>query len=109
MKTQTTLRLDQKGAKSLSTKYGRKLIAVRFHYDETTKCRIKTVELIEEVVPWKRRQGTSPLKLVTVQLGPVTASLRRKIISLGGRPSADGNGWRLRYGAVLKLGLMDSE
>jgi hypothetical protein len=106
MKTRTTLRPGQKGAKGLSEKYGSRLIAVRYHYDAENKRRIKSVELVEEAVTWKMRATPSPNKIVTVNLGAIDANFRRKILSVGGRPTADGLGWRIRYGVVVKLGLL---
>jgi hypothetical protein len=40
------LKPGQKGTKALVEKYGDALVCVRYRYDETSRTRIKTVELI---------------------------------------------------------------
>jgi hypothetical protein len=52
MKTRLTLKPGQNGTKELQRKYGDRLLAVRYRYDPDARVRIKTVELIEEALPW---------------------------------------------------------
>lgn len=51
------LKPGQKGTKALVEKYGDALICVRYRYDEASRTRIKTVELIVE------RKELSPVKV----------------------------------------------
>ena len=47
-KTEKTLRPGQPGTKKLKSKYGYKLVTVRYRYDRVNNMRYKTVELIED-------------------------------------------------------------
>jgi hypothetical protein len=40
------LKLGQKGTKALVEKYGDDLVCIRYRYDEASRTRIKTVELV---------------------------------------------------------------
>lgn len=53
MRTRLTLHPDQDGAKQLRDRYGEQLVCVHYRYDETTKQRWKTVELIIEKREWE--------------------------------------------------------
>jgi hypothetical protein len=46
--TRLKLKPGQKGTKALVEKYGDDLVSVRYRYDEASRTRIKTVELIIE-------------------------------------------------------------
>ncbi|MDA3873349.1 MAG: hypothetical protein PF795_05260, partial [Kiritimatiellae bacterium] len=46
MKTKLTLRPGDRGTKKLAEFYGDRLVAVRYRYDEVTRKRIKTAEII---------------------------------------------------------------
>ena len=48
MVTRLKLKPGQKGTKALVEKYGDALVCVRYRYDETSRTRLKTVELIVE-------------------------------------------------------------
>ena len=52
MRTRLTLQPGSNGAKKLTERYGSRLVCVRYRYDRERKRRLKTVELIEEDVPW---------------------------------------------------------
>ena len=52
MKTRLILKPGQKGTKRFAEIYGESLRCVRFHYDEETHKRLKTVELIVEESNW---------------------------------------------------------
>lgn len=60
-RTHTSLKPYSKGALKESEKYGEALICVRYRYDEATRRRIKTVELIIE-------ERTLPLKVAAVDV-----------------------------------------
>ena len=48
MRTLKTLKPGQKGTKDLSARYGPSLLLVRYRYDDETRERLKTVELVVE-------------------------------------------------------------
>jgi hypothetical protein len=55
MRTRLHLKPGQRGTKRLSEKYGDQLVCVRYRYDDATKKRYKTVELIVDVAEWQPR------------------------------------------------------
>jgi hypothetical protein len=55
METRLTLRPGQPGTRKLVEKYGERLLRVRYVYDAEGQRRLKTVELVIEVVPWEPR------------------------------------------------------
>jgi len=60
--TRLKLKPGQKGTKALVEKYGDDLVCVRYRYDETSRTRIKTVELIVE-----RKQLTASSKKMQIR------------------------------------------
>ena len=52
MITKATLKPGQNGTKRLVEKYGDRLVCVRYRYDEATRKRYTTVELIEDESDW---------------------------------------------------------
>ena len=48
MITRLKLKPGQKGTKALTEKYGEDFVCVRYRYDEPSRTRIKTVEIIVE-------------------------------------------------------------
>ena len=69
MRTRLTLHPHQDGAKQLRERYGERLVCVRYRYDEATKERWKTVELIIEKSVWEPPQSKWPADtLVAVQV-----------------------------------------
>jgi len=53
MKTRLLLRPGQNGTKKLVTRFGDRLVAVRYRYDEEKRKRLETVELIVDEAPWE--------------------------------------------------------
>jgi hypothetical protein len=53
MRVRLKLKPGQRGTKHLSRQYGDRLVCVRYRYDEETKKRYTTVELIVAEEPWK--------------------------------------------------------
>ena len=104
MKTRLILRPGSRGTKKLFAQYGRRLVCVRYKYDERLKCRDKTIELLIERVAWEPGPPR-PGKLVTVRIGFEEATLRRRIKEAGGRWDGKKQTWRLRYDKAVELGL----
>lgn len=107
MKTRLTLRPGQNGTKKEARKYGGRLVAVRYRYDEERRLRFKTVEIVEEQLPWVPRvpHGRDPEERVLVRVGIEEASLRQAVKGAGGRWVQERLLWQLTLGAVYALGL----
>jgi hypothetical protein len=106
-KTRLTLRPGQNGTKKLQDKYGDRLLAVRYRYDPARRVRLKTVEIIEEVLPWSRAlpSGRDPDEFVLVRIGYAETSLREQVKAAGGIWKPDRKLWRVPLSAVYGLGL----
>jgi len=55
METRLTLRPGQRGTKKLMERSGKRLLCVRYLYDDERGVRLKTVELVVEEVLWSVR------------------------------------------------------
>ena len=108
MKTRLTLRPGQNGTKKLVAKYGRRLVAVRYRYDPAYRMRLKTVELIEEELPWEPvTRGLAPSDLVLLRLRYHEDKLRQSVKAAGGMWLAERKLWQLNYRLVMAMGLSD--
>jgi len=95
------LKPGQKGTKALVEKYGDDLVCVRYRYDDTSRTRIKTVELIvekEELPPPVQRIKDDALVSVQIAYGEV--ELGKLVKKLGGKWAADVKLWYIEYGKV---------
>ncbi len=106
MRVGLSLRPGQPGTKGLLKQYGKSLICVRYRYDERTKQRIKTVELVVDRCSWqpvkRRLDGEAP---VTVRVDWHETELRQKVKAAGGKWDPVKRLWRLGRVDVEKLGL----
>lgn len=107
MKTRLTLKPGQNGTKKLQLKYGGRLLAVRYRYDEQRRVRLKTVELIEEELPWipSLPSGRDPNERVFVRLHWEEVELRLAVKNAGGRWHQERKLWELRLSDVYGMGL----
>ena len=107
MKTRLVIRPGQNGTKKLVSKYGARLLAVRYRYDDAGRRRLKTVELIEEELPWipPLPKNRDPDELVLLRIGYQEVGLRELVRSAGGRWQPERKLWQLRFAAVYGLGL----
>ncbi len=101
-KTRLTLQPGQRGARTLSSRYGDQLVCVRSRYDAHHKRRFKTVELIVAESDWEpstpHKQGESP---VPIRVGMPEAEVRRRVKRAGGRWNPQRRVWELRYDWVV--------
>ena len=104
MRVRLKLKPGQRGTKHLSRQYGDRLICVRYRYDEETKKRYTTVELIVSEEPWKTF-GLKPDSIVRLKIAWDEIDLRQKIKDSGGRWSKKTKTWKLPYKTARKLGL----
>jgi len=88
--TRLKLKPGQKGTKALSEKYGDALVCVRYRYDETSRQRIKTVELIIEKkeLPAPRQKVADDV-LVPVRIVYGERELGKMAKMMGGRWNPD--------------------
>ncbi|MGD0174242.1 MAG: hypothetical protein ABSC61_07400 [Anaerolineales bacterium] len=104
MKTRLILQPGSRGTRKLLARYGKRMVCVRYRYDERLKRRYKTVELIVDEVPWEPKPPRGG-KLVNVGIRFEEAALRGRIKAAGGRWDGRKQSWRLRYEKAVELGL----
>lgn len=108
MRTRLTLQPDQDGAKELHEKYGERLVCVRYRYDEATKERWKTVELIVEKSAWEPPQPKwQDDTFVALQVAAQEREIRQRVKAAGGKWNPQDVVWELPYGQVVTLGLTE--
>ncbi len=108
MHTRLTLRPGQNGTRKLVEKYGEKLVAVRYRYDGESKRRLKTVELIEEALPWAKEEGevfSNPVSDVLLRIGHHEVDLRNSVKNAGGTWEKDSRHWRISAATAYLMGL----
>ena len=112
MITKATLKPGLNGTKRLTEKYGKRLVCVRYKYDEETRKRYTTVELIEEESDWaserpvSRQEHPHPSSqrlAVPAEYGET--ELREKVKAAGGLWRPRHKLWEMRYEDVTALGL----
>jgi hypothetical protein len=106
MRTRLTLHPNQDGAKQLRERYGEQLVCARYRYDETTKERWKTVELIIEKSAWAPPKPRWQVDtLVALQVAVQERTVRQQVKAAGGKWNPKDIVWELPYGQVRALGL----
>ena len=104
MITRLKLKPGQKGTKSLFEKYGDALVCVRYRYDEASRTRIKTVELIvekKELTPSrKQQQKIEDETVIPVRIEYGEKQLGKMARSAGGRWDSDVKLWYIQYGRI---------
>ena len=103
MKVKLKLKPGDRGTKKLVAQFGEKLLCVRYRYDETTKKRFKTVELIVDEVPWSPQPAKNTSVLLNIRWNDKTN--QEKIKKAGGKWNKERKLWVLKYSAVQALGL----
>lgn len=101
MKTRLILKPGQRGTKSLAEKYGEDLLCVRFRYDEKSRQRLKTVELVVERVDWEPPAPRhAPGQLVPLRIAGYELELRSQVKSAGGIWNSEKQLWFVKYGEI---------
>jgi hypothetical protein len=101
MITRLKLKPGQKGTKTLVEKYGDALVCIRYRYDEATRTRIKSVELIVEtkqLPPSKKFDKENSLVPVQITFGE--KNLGKLARAVGGWWDPDVKLWYIRYGNI---------
>lgn len=98
-----------RGTKKLVEKYGDRLVCVRYRYDAAQGKRYKTVELIEEEMPWAPSPAAdrAPETIVAVRIAYAETELRQQVKAAGGQWNGVQKVWELRYDQVVKLDLAE--
>jgi hypothetical protein len=104
MKTLLVLQPGQRGTRKLLAEHGKRLVCVRYRYDERLRRRWKTVELIVGEIAWERK-APRPGTKVSVRIRYEEAALRGKIKDAGGKWDDKEKVWRIRYDKADELGL----
>ncbi|NNJ08999.1 hypothetical protein EKD04_001505 [Chloroflexales bacterium ZM16-3] len=108
MRIRMTRKPGQPGTLSELATYGDKLICVRYRYDEASKKRHKTVELITETVDWSPPPPKIPPNTpVLVQVAKEDSTTINAIRKAGGVWDAKKHLWWMLYATALSLGLED--
>lgn len=101
MITRLKLKPGQKGTKALVEKYGDALICVRYRYDETSRTRIKTVELIVEKKELSSTQKKSEDdRIVPVQIAFSETTLINIAKKMGGRWDPEVKLWYIQSSKI---------
>ncbi len=104
----TRVRAGAKGTKKLVRQYGDKLICVRYRYDEASKKRYKTIELIIDEVAWERKaRRYKPQQVVGVRVGMEEQELQKRVKQAGGRWNKEERVWEIRYDRAVSIGVKD--
>lgn len=86
MITRLKLKPGQKGTKKLLEEHGDALVCVRYRYDEASRMRIKTVELVVERKTWRpRARKFADNDLVPVRIGFAEKALMETAKAAKGR------------------------
>ncbi len=118
MRTLKTLKPGENGTKELLSRYGTNLLYVRYRYDEGTRERVKTVELVvqrrsrktEAGCPASRQSGGQAAgaarRRVALRIGWRERDLRTRVKSAGGRWNPDRRVWILGREVAERLDLL---
>jgi hypothetical protein len=102
MITRLKLKPGQKGTKALLEKYGEALVCVRYRYDEASRTRIKTVELIVEkkelLTPLQQKHADDSLVPVRIAYGQ--RELGKMAKAMGGIWDPDVKLWYIHLGKI---------
>ncbi|MFM9971108.1 MAG: hypothetical protein ACKVQK_22165 [Burkholderiales bacterium] len=98
------------GTKKLQQRYGEKLVCVRYLYDQATKKRFKTIELIVEETPWQgkpRRRRINDYDMVAIRVAWEETETRAAIKAAGAIWRPRHRLWEVDWKTVRELKLQD--
>jgi hypothetical protein len=105
IRVRLNLKPGQRGTKKLLREYGKKLVNVRYRYDDEKNKRYTTIELIVDEAPWKPPPRYAPSDIVRIKIGSNEVELREKIKLAGGKWSKTTKTWQLPYKKAVQLGV----
>ena len=92
------LKPGQNGTKKLVAEYGNALVCVRYRYDEASRTRFKTVELIVEKTAWNPpAKKFSDNDLVPIRINYDEKEMMSSARAAKGRWNPDKRLWYIRY------------
>lgn len=101
MKTRLTLKAGQPGTKRLTDIYGDSLLFVRYRYNEETRERLKTVELIVEKSEWEPPAPRFiPSTVVPLRIAGYELEARKLAKAAGAKWDSSKRLWLIRYGNI---------
>ena len=100
MKSRLNLKPGQRGTKHLVERYGDSLLYVRYRYDPDRGLRLKTVEIVVEVKPWRPRARFGEEDIVKVMVAYSEQDLRVRLKAAGGKWDPENKLWQVRYGSI---------
>ena len=112
MEVLKTLKPGDNGTKRLTSRYGDRLVCVRYRQDKATNRRYTTVEIIVDEGPIEQNKiyRLAPEEralMVNVFISLHDAQTRALVMEAGGIYQPETKLWRLPLGKVVKLGLID--
>ncbi len=107
-----TLKPGDNGTKRLSSRYGDRLVCVRYRQDKARNRRYTTVEIIVDEGPIEQNKlyRLAPEErglLVNIFIAHQDSETRAKVLEAGGVYQPESKLWKLALGKVVKLGLID--
>jgi hypothetical protein len=104
MRVRLKLKPGQRGTKHLTRQYGDRLVCVRYRYDENSRKRFTTVELVVAEDFWQP-PAVKPDPIVRIKVAFNEVDLRQKVLTAGGKWSKSTKSWKVPFNVVHKLGL----
>jgi hypothetical protein len=101
-----TLKPGQAGTKRLLARYGASLLCVRYRYDDATRDRLKTVELVVQRRPRQAGRLRPDARRVSLRVGWWERDVRARVKAAGGWWDPVRRVWVLRRDQVERLGLL---
>jgi hypothetical protein len=101
MKTRLKLKPGQRGTKKLVEIYGDTLFCVRYRYDEESRARVKTVEIVIEKKSWEPPvpRFTNETR-VPVRIAFAESVLKNMAKASGGKWDPEKRLWLVPYGKI---------
>jgi len=101
MKTRLTLRAGHAGTKRLTDIYGDSLLYIRYRYNEETRERLKTIELIIERSKWEPPEPRfQPATVVSLRIAGYELEARKWAKAAGAIWDSSKRLWLVRYGSI---------
>lgn len=101
MNVRLKLKPGQKGTKGLLAIYGESLICVRYRYDEASRTRVKTVEIIVDKKAWiPPRPKFADDEIVPVRIASTESGLKKMAKIAGGKWNRAKKLWFIPYGKI---------
>jgi len=101
MKTRLTLRAGHVGTKRLTEIYGDSVLCIRYRYNEETRERLKTVELIIERSKWDPpAPHFLPSSIVSLRIAGYELEARKLAKAAGATWDSAKRLWLVKYGNI---------